>query len=114
MKKITKNKFEKALSVVKAYREQAQNEYDEIISAIEGNINPMGLNQETLIGNSGLSKRTKTVLWRGFDIDSTHKIIEAQQRVTKDLLLKTRNAGKATLEEIECLFERVGLTLINI
>jgi len=105
---ITINEFEKALTIVKAYKQQCLEAITEINKYTDENYNL----KNTLIGECDLSVRTLNVLYSNFKtLNYWTSVVEDLSNISRSELLKCRNFGKKSINEIDELCFRANIKM---
>ena len=99
---ITETEFLNAINVINKYKQQITEQLEKIkINLVEIDFSHLSLDENTNVRDCGLSKRALNILLC-LDIKKIGELKEFK----KSDLLKLRNSGKVSVDEIEkCLFQ---------
>lgn len=105
---ITETEYQKALSIVKKYRQQCI----DCISEIDENTDKYFTLRNSKIGDSKLSVRAKNVLFfNDFGLNQFESLVKDLANVSRYDLLRCRNLGKKSLVEIEELCKEANILM---
>lgn len=107
---ITNEEYQKALQIVKQYREQCIS----VIAEIDKNTDKYFELRNTVLAHTlvtDLSNRTLYVLRNNFDLDVFDSVVKDLANVSREELIKCRNFGKKSLTEIDELCKRANVMM---
>lgn len=107
---ITNEEYQNALQLIKKYRKQCSNVIEEIDDVFDEKYEI----RNTLISNFDfvLSVRTLNTLFNGnFNLNQFDSVVKDLAKISKKQLLRCRNFGKKSLDEIEQLCNEANIYL---
>lgn len=107
---ITNEEYQKALQIVKQYREQCIS----VIAEIDKNTDKYFELRNTVIAHTlvtNLSVRTLNVLFYNFNLNAFDSVVKDLANVSREELIKCRNFGKKSLTEIDELCKRAKVMM---
>jgi len=108
---ITNEEYQKALQIVKQYREQCIS----VIAEIDKNTDKYFELRNTKLADTfvtGLSVRALNVLFfNNFNLNQFDSIVKDLANVSREELIKCRNLGKKSLTEIDELCKRANVMM---
>ena len=108
---ITNEEYQKALQIVKQYREQCIS----VIAEIDKNTDKYFELRNTVLAHTlvtDLSNRTLYVLRNNFDLDVFDSVVKDLANISREELIKCRNFGKKSLTEIDELCKRANVIML--
>ena len=104
---ISIEEYQKALSIVKAYRQQCIDS----ISDIDENTGEHFLLRNTKLCDSNLSARVKNVLFFDFGLNQFDSLVKDLSNISRYELSRSRNLGKKSLIEIDELCKKANMLI---
>ena len=105
---ITNEEYQKALSIVKAYRQQCV----DVITEIDENTDKYYELRNSKLGDSDLSVRVMKVLFfNHFELNQFDSLVKDLANISRSELLRCRNLGKKSLIETEDLCKQANILM---
>ena len=105
---ITNEEYQKALSIVKEYRQQCVN----VITEIDKNTDKYSEFRNTKLVDTPLSVRALNVLfYNDFELNYYDSLVKDLANISRTELLRCRNFGKKSLVEIDNLCKQANILM---
>ena len=105
---ITNEEYQKALNIVKSYRQQCV----DVITEIDKNTDKYYELRNSKLGDSELSMRAKNALFfNEFGLNQFDSLVKDLANISRNELLKCRNLGRKSLTEIDELCQNANLLM---
>lgn len=108
---VTYDEFLEALKIVRQYKEQVKVQFDRTIHQIESISSYINVDPKTPIYKLPLAKRTLNVIKNLPQINYLEDTLEDLSNISMSEMLKTKNAGVKTMNEIQELCLYTGITM---
>ena len=105
---ITNEEYQKAICIVKAYRQQCI----EVITEVDKLTDKFYELRNSKLGDSNLSVRAKNVLfYNNFELNHFESLVKDLSNISLNELLKCKNMGKRSLLEIQELCNKANILM---